>query len=155
MKWICLIEVNLQRKLSDLESWLTDSGSKSEIIRSKTQKVNLIYSRNILIRQPKNQENSITLVLTFHFSLSTSYCFWCIKEGALAYTKVNYVKTILPKPTSVASRNPKTLHDRLVCSKLKLTYDAEGDNFPFGRGCYEVCNISKLDKEQYSNCNVQ
>lgn len=73
MKWICLIEVNLQRKLSDLKSWLTDSGRKSEIIRSKTQKVNLIYSRNFLIRQPKNQEDSITLILTFHSALHTAF----------------------------------------------------------------------------------
>ena len=73
MKWICLIEFNLKRKLSDLESWLTDSGRKSEIIRSKTQKVNLIYGRNLLIRQPKNQEDSITLVLTFHSALHTVF----------------------------------------------------------------------------------
>ena len=73
MKWICLIEVNLQQKLLDLESWLTDSGRKSEIIRPKIQKVNLNYNTNFLIRQPKHQEDSITLVLTFHAVLHIDF----------------------------------------------------------------------------------
>ena len=41
---------------------------------------------------------------------------------------------MLPKPPRIAFRNPKTLRDKLVRSKLKLTDDAERGNFPCGRG---------------------
>ena len=66
MKRICSNEVDLRRKLLDLESWLTDRGCKSEIIRPEIQKVNLIDRNNLLKKRPKHQEDSITLVLTFH-----------------------------------------------------------------------------------------
>ena len=42
--------------------------------------------------------------------------------------------------------NPKTLRDKLICSKLKLTDNAERGNFPCGRGNCEICNILKPGK---------
>ena len=39
------------------------------------------------------------------------------------------LKAVLPKPPRIAFRNPKTLRDKLVRSKLKLTDDAERGNF--------------------------
>ena len=69
-KRICSNELDLQRKLLDLESWLTDKGYKSEIIRPEIQKVNLIDRSNFLKKCPKHQEGSITLVLTFHPALN-------------------------------------------------------------------------------------
>ena len=42
MKFICSNEVDLQWKLLDLESWLTERGYKSEIIQPEIQKVSLI-----------------------------------------------------------------------------------------------------------------
>ena len=66
MKRICSNEVDLQKKLLDLESWLRDAGYKSEIIRPEIQKVNLIDRNSLLEKRPKHQEDSITLVLTFH-----------------------------------------------------------------------------------------
>ena len=57
------------------------------------------------------------------------------------------LKAVLPKPPRVAFRNPKTLRDKLVCSKLKLTDDAERDNSPCGRGNCEIGNILKPGKE--------
>ena len=41
--------------------------------------------------------------------------------------KTLLLKAVLPKPPRVAFRNPKTLRDKLVRSKLKLTDDAERD----------------------------
>ena len=70
MKRICSNEVDLQRKLLDLESWLTDRGYKSEIIRPELQKVNSIDRKNLLKKRPKHQEDSTTLVLTFHPALN-------------------------------------------------------------------------------------
>ena len=54
---------------------------------------------------------------------------------------------MLPKPSRIAFRNPKTLRDKLVRSKLKLTDDTEPGNFPCGKGIREFCNILKPDKQ--------
>ena len=126
-----------------LESWLTDRRQKSEIIRPEIQKVNLIDRRNLFKKRPRHQD-SITLVLIFHTAL---HSFWCIKEGASACTKDTYAKALLPKSPRVAFRNPKTLRDKLVRSKLKLTDDAERGNLPCGRDNCEICNILKPGKE--------
>ena len=65
-------EVDLQRKLLDLESWLTDRRYKSEIIRREIQKVNLIDRSNLLKKCPKHKD-SITIVLTFHPALNIAF----------------------------------------------------------------------------------
>ena len=54
MKSICSNKVDLQRKLLDLESCLTDRGCKSEIIRPELQKVNSIDRKNLLKKRPTN-----------------------------------------------------------------------------------------------------
>ena len=132
MERICSNEVDLQRKLLDLESWLTDRGYKSEIIRPEIQKVNLIDRTNLLKKRPKHQEDSITLVLTFHPALNT--VFDVLKKAHWHVQKSHVLKAVLPKPPRIAFRNPKALRDKLVRSKLKLTDDAERGNFPCGRG---------------------
>ena len=43
--------------------------------------------------------------------------------------------------------NLKTLRDKLVCSKFKLTDDADWGNFPCGIGNCEICNILKPGKD--------
>ena len=50
--------------------------------------------------------------------------------------------------TNVSSLgNPKTLRDKLVGSKLKLTAYAKRGNFPCGRGICEIWNILKPSKK--------
>ena len=131
MKQICSNEVDFKRKLLDLESWLTDRGYKSEIIRPEIQKVNLIDRNNLLKKRPKHQEDSITLLLTFHPSLNIVDV---LKRAHRHVQKSPVLKVVLPKPPRIAFHNPKTLRDKLVRSKLKLTDDAERGNFPCGRG---------------------
>ena len=109
-----------------------DRGYKSEIIRPEIQKVNLINRNNLLKKRPKHQEDSITLVLTFHPALNT--VFDVLKRAHQHVQKSPVLKAVLPKPAHIAFRNPKTLRDKLVRSKLKLTDDAERGNFPCGRG---------------------
>ena len=145
MKRICSNEVDLQRKLLDLESWLTDRGYKSEIIRPEIQKVNLIDRNNLLKKRPKHQEDSITLVLTFHPALNI--VFDVLKKAHWHVQKSHVLKVVLPKPPRIAFRNPKTLRDKLVRSKLKLTDDAKRGNFPCRRGNCEICNILKPGKQ--------
>ena len=132
MKRICSNEVDLQRKLLDLESLLTDRRYKSEIIRQEIQKVNLIGRNNLLKKRPKHQGDSITLVLTFHLALNV--VFDVLKRAHRHVQKSPVLKVVLPKPPRIVFRNPKTLRDKLVRSKLKLTDDAERGNFPCGRG---------------------
>ena len=143
MKQICLNEVDLQRKLLDLESWLTDRGYKSEINRPEIQKLNSIDRNNLLKKRPKHQD-SITLVLTFHPALNI--VFDVLKRAHQHVQKSLVLKAVLPKPPHIAFRNPKTLSDKLVRSKLKLTDNAERGNFPCGRGKCGICNILKPGK---------
>ena len=145
MKLICSNEVDLQRKLLDLESWLTDRGYKSEIIRPEIQKVNLIYRNNLLKKRPKHQEDSITLVLTFQPALNI--IFDVLKRAHRYVQKSPVLKAVLPKPPRIAFHNPKTLRDKLVHSKLKLTDDTERRNFPCGKGNCEICNVLKPGKQ--------
>ena len=57
------------------------------------------------------------------------------------------LKAVLPKPPRIAFHNPKTLRDKLVHSKLKLTDDTERRNFPCGKGNCEICNVLKPGKQ--------
>ena len=139
MKRTCSNEIDLQRKLLVLELWLTDRGHKSEIIRPEIQKVNLIDRNNLLKKRPKYQEDSITLVLTFHSTLHI--VFDVLKRAHRHVQKSPMLKVVLSKPQSVAFRNPKTLRDKLVRSKLKISDDAERGNFQCGRGNCEIYNI--------------
>ena len=139
MKRICSNEVDLQRKLLDLESWLTGRGYKSEIIRPEIQKVNLINRNNLLKKRPKHQEDSITLVLTFHPALNI--VFDVLKRAHCHAQKSPVLKTVLTKPPRIAFR------DKLVRSKLNLTDNVERGNFPCGRGNCEICNILKPGKQ--------
>ena len=145
MKRTCSNEIDLQRKLLVLELWLTDRGHKFEIIRPEIQKVNLIDRNNLLKKRPKYQEDSITLVLTFHSTLHI--VFDVLKRAHRHVQKSPMLKVVLSKPQSVAFRNPKTLRDKLVRSKLKLSDVAERGNFQYGRGNCEIYNILKPGKE--------
>ena len=69
---------------------VTDRGYKSEIMRPETQKVNLIGRKNRLKKRPKHQEDSITLVLTFHAVLNIVFN---VLKGASACTKVTCAKS--------------------------------------------------------------
>ena len=90
MKRICSNEDDFQRKLLDLESWLTNRRHESEIIRPEIQKVNLIDRNNLPKERPKYQGDSITLVLTFHIAL---HIVFDVLKGTSACTKVTYVKS--------------------------------------------------------------
>ena len=57
------------------------------------------------------------------------------------------LQAVLPKPPRIAFRNPKTLRDKLVSSKFKLTEDPGRDNFPCARSDCKICNILKPGKE--------
>ena len=129
----------------DLESWLTNRRHESEIIRPEIQKVNLIDRNNLPKERPKYQGDSITLVLTFHIALHI--VFDVLKRVHQHVQKSPMLKVALPKPPRAAFRNPKTLRDKLVRSKLKLADDADRGKFPCGRGNCEICNILKPGKE--------
>ena len=62
-------EADLQQKLVDSESWLTDRGYKSEIMRPEIHQVNFIDRNSLFKKRPKHQEDNITLLLTFHPAL--------------------------------------------------------------------------------------
>ena len=89
--------------------------------------------------------DSITLVLTFQPALSI--VFDVLKRAHWRVQKSPLLKAVFPKPPRISFINLKTLLDKLVHSKLKLSDDAKGGDFPCGRGNCEVFNILKPGKE--------
>ena len=63
--------------------------------------------------------------MTFHPALNI--VFDVLKRAHRHVQKSPVLQAVLPKPPRIAFRNPKTLRDKLVRSKLKLTDDAERD----------------------------
>ena len=117
LKRICSDENDLQRNLVSLESWLVNRGYRAEKVRLKIKNINLMDRGNLLIKKPKHQENSITLVLTFHPALNIEVN--VLKPAHRFIEKSPELKVVLPKPPRVAFRNPKTLRNKLVRSKFK------------------------------------
>ena len=83
--------------------------------------------------------------MTFHQALNI--VFDVLKRVHQYVQKSPVLKAVLCKPPHIAFCNPKTLCDKLVSSKLKLTENAEQGNFPCSRGSSEICNILKPGKE--------
>ena len=57
------------------------------------------------------------------------------------------LKALLPKQPHVAFHNPKTLHDKLVRSKIRENDEGERGNFPSGHSNCEICKILEPGKE--------
>ena len=142
---ICSDENDLQRNLVSLESWSISRDYGAEKVRPEIQKINLIDRANLLIKKPKHQENSITLVLTFHQPLNI--VFNVLKSAHRFAEKSPAIKAVLPKPPSVAFRNPKTSRDKLVRSKIRENHEEKRGNFPCGHSNCEICEISEPGKE--------
>ena len=127
IKRICSDEEDLQQKLNDLESWLTDRGYRAEVVRPEIRKVNSIDCNVLLEKGPENQEDSVTLILTFHPAL---HAIFDILEFAHRHIeKSSFLISILPKPPRVVFRNPKSLRDKIVRSKLKSEDEKEEEFF--------------------------
>ena len=58
---------------------------------------------------------------------------------------------VLPKPPRVTFRNPKTLRDKLVRSKIRENDEEQRGNFPCGHSNCEVCKILEPGKEFQSS----
>ena len=112
IKRICSDEEDLQQKLNNLESWLTDRGYRAEVARLEIQKVNSINRNVMLEKTPKYQEDSVTLILTFLPPLHV--VFDILKSAHRHIEKSPSLKPVLPKPLRVAFRNPKSLRDKLL-----------------------------------------
>ena len=121
----------MQHKLGDLESWLFNRGYIAESVRREIERVNSIDRQVLLEKRPKIQEDSVTLSLTFHPALYIT--FDILKFAHQIVENSPSLKAILQKPPRVAVRNPKTLRDILVRSKLMPDYEAERGVFICGR----------------------
>ena len=135
----CSDEEDLQQKLNDLESWLIDRGYRTEVVRLEIQKVNSIDRDVSLEKRPKHQEDGVKLILTFHSALHV--IFDILKSAHGHFEKSPLLKSVLPKLSRVAFRNPKSLHYKLIWSKLKSEDEKERGNFPCCRKNCDICNI--------------
>ena len=141
---ICSDENDLRRNLVSLESWTINRGNGAEKVRPEIQKINLIDRANLLIKKAKHQENSITLVLTFHQALNI--VFNVLKSAHRFVEKSPAIKAVLPKPPRVAFRNPKTLRDKLVRFKIRENHEEKRGNFPCGHSNCQICRYHSLGK---------
>ena len=80
-------------------------------------------------------------VLTFHLTLHI--VFNVLKKVHQHEQKSPMLKWVLPKPPRVAFHNSNSLRNKLICSKLKLTGNAERGNVSCGRGNCKICNVLK------------
>ena len=103
---------------------------RAESVRREIQRVISIDRQVLLKKHLKIQEDSVTLVLTFHPALCI--IFDILKSAHRIIENSPTLKVILPKPPRVAFRNTKILHDKLVHSKLRPDYEEERGVFICG-----------------------
>ena len=119
MKRICSNEKNLSSRLEDLEHWICSRGYKKEVVHSEIQKIYSMNRENLLRKHEKQDNNySLTLVLTYHPALNKVH--ELLKKTHRDTIRSPRLTAVLPSPRRVALRNPKTLKDHLVRSKLKI-----------------------------------
>ena len=144
MKRICSEPEQLLKRLSDLESWLVKRGYKSETVKPEIERVINLDRALLLRKQPKEKSELLTLVLTYHPALSKVHDI--LKTVQRHVEKSVKLKQVLPTPPRLAFRNPKTLRDKLVRSKLK-TEIVETGNFKCGNPRCKICEM--IDDEKY------
>ena len=93
---------------------------------------------DLLRKHKKEVDNRIPVVLTYHPALTKVYQ---ILEKPHRHTlKSLRLTAVLPSPPRLAFRNPKTLKDHLVRSKLKTNYEKRGVTICGRKNC-EICHI--------------
>ena len=139
IKRICSDENNLNRRLLELESWLSKRGYSSKNVRPEIERVHSV-SRDDLLKKVERENDFCepVLVLTYHPALN---CIHEILRNAQRHVyKSARLAKVLKSPPRVAFRNAKTLKDRLVRSKLRNESEVETGSFKCnGKRC-EVCN---------------
>ena len=144
MKRICSNQEQLQNRLSELESWLVKRGYKAEKIRPEIHRVDELDRDQLLLKRPKNPDQLITLVLTYHPSLNKVY--EILKQAHRHVLKSPKLSIILPTPPRLAFRNAKNLKDRLVRSKLQSLVRQEPGNYPCKASNCHICYILARDQ---------
>ena len=97
------------------------------------------------MKRPRHQENSITLVFTFHPALNI--VFNILKSAHCFIEKSHALKVVVPRPPRVAFPDPKTLRDKSVRSKIRQNDEEEKENFSCGHSNCEICKILEPWKE--------
>ena len=111
--------------------------------------MNSIDQPGLLEKCPKIQEDSVTLVLTFHPALYIIPDILKFVHRIIENSPT--LKAILLKPPHIVFCNPNTLRDELVLPELRADYEEETDVFICGR---RNCNICKI-VEPGMNLKVQ
>ena len=104
------------------------------------QRLNLIHCASRLELNNNNNNNNNTIITT------VTSCFYLFPSLRNKNVKSDRLSGVLPSPPRVAFRNPKTLRDRLVRSKLKIEKE-EPVVYKCGHSNCEICNVLKLGDE--------
>ena len=140
IKHICSEENVLNKRLTQLETWLLKWGYLQENVRPEIEIVNNLTSReDLLKRAEKNVGESVTLVLTFHLALNFVHAI--LRKAHHHVLKSNRLSRVLPSPPQAAFCNAKFLKDHLVRSKLKPESDVTTANFNCSSKRCKICKI--------------
>ena len=148
MKRICSNEEKLSSRFEDLQHWFCSRGYKKEMVYSETQKIHSMNRENLLKKLEKQDNNdSLTLVLTYHPALNKAR--EILKKAHRHTIRSPRLSAVLASPPRVAFRNPKTLKDHLVRSKLKIRdyNDEENGIYKCGNINCDICNVLDLSNE--------
>ena len=128
IKAIFSIEEKLNNRLEQLKQWLVDHGYKEDHVDSEIERAKLVERTVLLQKRDKEVDDSITIVLTYHPALSQVY--EILRRSHKHVIKLPRLRSVPPSPPRVAFRNPKTIRDKLVRSKLKeFIHKGAGTNF--------------------------
>ena len=108
----------LKLRLEDLCIWLVNREYKQEIVNQQIHRVNATDRETLLIKHPKqNNIETLTLTLTYHPALKNVH--ERLRKAHRHTLKSPRLQYVSQTPPRVASRNDKSLKDKLVRSELK------------------------------------
>ena len=131
-KRICSTEEKLNNHYEQSKQWLVKRGYVD------TERIMLIQMRDLFQIQDKKVDN-ITLVLTYHPALGQLY--EILRRAHKHVLILPSLHSGLPSPTRVAFRNPKTIRDKLVRSKLKEFKMLKKKRINFSFDCNSCCVV--------------
>ena len=118
------------------------------MVHIEIQKVHSMNRENLLKKCEKQDNNdSFTLVLTYHPALNKVHKI--LKKAQRHTIRSPRLGALLPSPFRVPFRNPKTLKDHLVRSKLKIRDSNNEENgiYKCGNINCDICNVLYLSNE--------
>ena len=140
-KRICSTEEKLNNHFEQFKQWLVKHGYRQDHVDSEIERIKLVEKTVWFKIRDKKVDDNKTLVLTYHPSLNQLY--EILRRAHKHVLKSPRLHSGLPSPPKVAFRNPKTIRDKLVRSKLKEFIYKDAGTIICGHSNCDICKISE------------